>query len=95
MEKNEIGDVSYLFSRISKSPQTASYHAGTGDLVMVEGDAAWCDHSRLWLANVVQKRCESPNESGCDFFGNRNRMGQDVLVSVNRVLFEGQRRYFR
>ena len=61
--------------------------------MMVEGDhPAGSEGAGLGLADVVEQRGQAQHPIGAGLVDHRQRVGQDVLVAVDRVLFEGQPR---
>ena len=65
-------------------------HAGADDVVEVEAHALGPERAGLRLADVVEERGEAHRQLRARLGHHGDRVGQDVLVVVDRVLLEGQ-----
>ena len=95
VEEHEPGDILDLLAGEAKSLHARTGHPGPDDLVVVERDAARRELPGGRLADVVEQRGEPEVEGRRDLLDNGDRVSQHVLVVMQRVLLEGQRRQFR
>ena len=67
-------------------------HAGPHHLVVVEGDPAGGEGAGPGLADVVEQGGQTQQPVRARLVHHGQRVGQDVLVAVDGVLLEGERR---
>ncbi len=88
MEIDEARDVVDDLGREPERAQPLLRHARADDLVVVEADTARTDRARLRLADVVQERGETHAQLGTRLAHDCDRVGEHVLVLMDRVLLE-------
>ncbi len=92
MQLDELPHVLHDGVGVPQLPQPFLRHASTHHLVMVERDALGRDLSGRGLADVVEQTRQPQHRIGLQPLDDRERVPQDVLVTVDRVLLELQRR---
>jgi hypothetical protein len=78
--------------RVPKRLEPISRHASAHHLVMVELHALWGDLTSARLPHVVQQRGEAKHGIGLASLHHGIGVAEDILVFVNRVLLQPQRR---
>jgi hypothetical protein len=78
--------------RVPQGPHPVARHPCSHDLVVMEGDAVRPDATGGRLADVMEQSSETQQSIGAGLVHHGDRVGEHVLVPVDRVLLEGQRR---
>ena len=80
----------YVVVGIAQRHQPFVSHAGADHLVVVEGDPGGAEVPCAGLADVVQQGGQPQEPVRARLVHHRQRVGEDVLVTVDGVLLEGQ-----
>src|SRR5579875_2171468 len=89
----ELDEAAYLFDLVARVPQRLHplpRHAGPDDVVVVEADAARADRAGLRLADVMEEGGKAQEALGARLLDDGDRMGEHVLMPVDRVLLESE-----
>jgi hypothetical protein len=88
---DEAGDGGHLVVGVAQRLHPIACHARPDHLVVVERhDPAGRKRTRPRLADVVEERGQAQHPIWRGPIDDRQSVGQDVLVPVDRVLFEGE-----
>ena len=89
VQVHELADGVDLVVGVAQGAQPVAGHAGADHLVVVERHPVRPDGARLGLADVVEQRGQPHDRAAGRGLGDhRDRVGQHVLVAVDRVLLD-------
>ena len=92
MKPHELLDVVDDFARIAQLLHSLSRHPRPDDVVVVEVHPTGTNRARQRLADVMEERRQAKSPVGSRLLDDGDRMGENVLVPLNRVLLEGESR---
>ena len=88
VQLDETTDRVDLVLGIAQRFEPASRHARADDVVVVKAHTVGSVGARLGFSDVVQQRRQAQYLVGTRLSDDGDRVGEDVFVSVDRVLFE-------
>jgi hypothetical protein len=95
VQADELLDVVHNMVRIPQCPQALTRHVGTDDLMVVKRNALRPDPSSFRFPDVVKECGKTKLEDRRRPFDHCERVVEDILVPVNRILLEFQRAQLR
>ena len=93
-QPHQFRDVADHVLVVAERPETLAGHLGAHGLVVAERDVAVLVGAGSRLADVVEQGGEPEPQRRLGLGGDRDRVGQHVLVAVDRVLLEPERGQF-
>ena len=92
MEPHELLYVVNDLGRIAQLLHSLAGHPRPDDVVVMKMDPAGTDRTRQGLADVVEERSQAQSPLRTCLLDDGDRMRENVLVPLDRVLLEGERR---
>ena len=91
-ETDQLGNLVGHRLVVAERRHALARHPTTDDLVMTKGHATVLETSGLGLGDVVEQRGQANDEVGRGLGDDGDRVRQDVLVTMDRILLHPQRR---